>query len=308
MNSAAVQPLIALVGPTASGKTGLSLNLAEALDGEIINADSMQFYRGMDIGTAKVTPAERGETPHHLFDTLEVTEEASVAEYQNTAREVIQDIRARGKTPIMVGGSGLYIRAVTDVIEFPPTDPELREQIQQELEADGAAELRQELREADPESAAVIKDDRRLVRALEVIRLTGRSFTSYMPVRRYEPSIEPVVQLGIRMDRTLLHQRIEERVHQMSETGLLEEVRQLAAAGLREGRTAAQAIGYQQFLRVVDGALSVDQAVEETIIATRKFARRQETWFRADPRIHWLDAPADNLTEQAMEVIRAATG
>ncbi|WP_223881437.1 tRNA (adenosine(37)-N6)-dimethylallyltransferase MiaA [Nesterenkonia ebinurensis] len=311
--AAQVTPLIVLLGPTASGKTGLSIELAQRLaergtPGEIINADSMQLYRGMDIGTAKATPEERQGVPHRLFDILDVTEEASAAQYQQLARQQIATTRERCSTPILVGGSGLYLRAVTDVIEFPPTDPRLREQIESELAAEGTAALREELRTADPESAAVIKDDRRLVRALEVIRLTGRTFTSYMPQRRYEPSAEPVIQLGLRVERSLLHRRIEQRVQHMQAAGLLTEVRQLEAAGLRRGRTAPAAIGYQQFLRVLDGALSEDQAVEETIIATRKFARRQETWFRADARITWLDAPAEDLTDKAMEAITARTG
>lgn len=296
-------PLIVLAGATASGKTGLSIELAQRLDGEVVNGDSMQLYRGMDIGTAKVTEVERRGVPHHLFDLLEVTEEASVAEYQRTARETITAIRDRGKTPILVGGSGLYIRAVIDVIEFPPTDPGVRSEIEAELEAKGASALREQLREADPESASVITDDRRLIRALEVVRLTGRTFTSFMPQRNYLPSLEPVVQLGMKIPRELLHQRIADRVHTMRSAGLLDEVRRLDAEGLRQGRTASAAIGYQQFLKVLDGELTEDQAAEETIIATRKFARRQETWFRADPRITWLDATDQNLPHAAVRAI-----
>lgn len=303
-----MRPLIVLVGATASGKTGLGVELAQRIDGEVINGDSMQLYRGMNIGTARISAEETCGVPHHLFDTLDVTEDASVAEYQQQAREIIADIRSRGKTPILVGGSGLYIRAAIDVIEFPPTDPELRAQIESELESAGPAALRERLRAADPESAAVIKDQRRLVRALEVIRLTGRSFTSFMPQRIYLPAVEPVIQLGLRVPRDLLHQRIAERVHQMKGAGLLQEVRDLDALGLRQGRTASAAIGYQQFLRVIDGALSEEQAAEETIIATRKLARRQETWFRADPRITWFDAPSQQLTDQAVEAIERKVG
>ncbi|WP_300343941.1 tRNA (adenosine(37)-N6)-dimethylallyltransferase MiaA [Nesterenkonia sp.] len=302
------KPLIVVAGPTASGKSGLAIQLAQWLEGEIISADSMQLYRGMDIGTAKVTAAEQQGIAHHMLDVLEVTEEASVADYQHQTRRIIDQIRSRGRTPILAGGSGLYIRAVTDAIEFPPTDPQLRAQITAELQASGAAALRDELRRSDPESAAVIADVRRLVRALEVVRLTGRSFSSYMPQRRYEPAVEPVVQIGLRVDRALLHQRIAERVHQMRSQGLLEEVRTLEAAGLRESRTASRAIGYQQYLRVIDGAWSEDQAVEDIITATRRFARRQETWFRADPRIHWLEAPSPQLLENAVEAIGPADG
>lgn len=313
MPEVARQPLIVVVGPTASGKSGLAVQLAHRLQdqgaaGEIISADSMQLYRGMDIGTAKVTGAEQQGVPHHMLDILDVTEEASVADYQQQARTVIADIRSRGGTPILTGGSGLYVRAVIDVIEFPPTDPQVRDEVSALLQSQGAAEVRRQLREADPESASVINDERRLVRALEVVRLTGRSFTSYMPQRVHEPAIEPVVQLGLRLDREILHQRIAARVRSMDEQGLHQEVVGLAAAGLRSGRTASRAIGYLQQLRVLDGEASPQEALEDTIIATRKFARRQETWFRADPRITWLTAPSPTLVEAAMEAIRAETG
>ncbi|MBE1514035.1 tRNA (adenosine(37)-N6)-dimethylallyltransferase MiaA [Nesterenkonia halotolerans] len=299
-------PLVVIVGPTASGKSALGIELARRLDGEIINADSMQLYRGMDIGTAKVTPAETGEIPHHLLDVLEVTSEASVAAFQEQARQIVEQIRSRGRTPIMVGGSGLYVRAAIDVIEFPPTDPQLRTRLTERLQEEGAAALRLELRAADPESAAVIKDDRRLVRALEVVQLTGRTFSSFMPQRTYEPSLGPVVQLGLDVDRALLHERIALRVQQMAEQGMLQEVQALEAAGLREGRTASRAIGYQQFLQVLDGQIDQAEAVESTTVATRKFARRQETWFRADPRVSWLSAPSEHLTDAALEAIGAA--
>jgi len=299
-------PLVVLVGPTASGKSSLGVELARRLEGEIINADSMQLYRGMDIGTAKVTETESQGVPHHLLDVLDVTEEASVAAFQAQARDVIAQVRGRGKTPILVGGSGLYVRAVIDVIEFPPTDKDLRTRLAQRLEDEGVGVLRNELREKDPESAAVIKDDRRLVRALEVVLLTGRTFSSFMPQRIHESSLEPVVQLGLKVDRELLHTRIAARVEQMSQQGILEEVRGLEALGLREGRTASRAIGYQQFLEVLDGTMTQAQAIEATTIATRKFARRQETWFRADPRVTWLPAPSSSLVDQAQEAITSS--
>lgn len=299
-------PLVVLVGPTASGKSSLGVELAHMLDGEIINADSMQLYRGMDIGTAKVTETESQGVPHHLLDVLDVTEEASVAAFQTQARDVIAQVRGRGKTPILVGGSGLYVRAVIDVIEFPPTDKDLRTRLAQRLEDEGVGVLRNELREKDPESAAVIKDDRRLVRALEVVLLTGRTFSSFMPQRIHEPNLEPVVQLGLKVDRELLHARIAARVEEMSRQGILEEVRGLEAIGLREGRTASRAIGYQQFLEVLDGTMTRAQAIEATTIATRQFARRQETWFRADPRVTWLPAPSSSLVEQAQEAITSS--
>lgn len=299
-------PLVVLVGPTASGKSSLGVELARRLEGEIINADSMQLYRGMDIGTAKVTETESQGVPHHLLDVLDVTEEASVAAFQAQARDVIAQVRGRGKTPILVGGSGLYVRAVIDVIEFPPTDKDLRTRLAQRLEDEGVGVLRNELREKDPESAAVIKDDRRLVRALEVVLLTGRTFSSFMPQRIHEPNLEPVVQLGLKVDRELLHARIAARVEEMSRQGILEEVRGLEAIGLREGRTASRAIGYQQFLEVLDGTMTRAQAIEATTIATRQFARRQETWFRADPRVTWLPAPSSSLVEQAQEAITSS--
>lgn len=298
-------PLIVVAGATASGKSSLAVDLARRLaeqgsPGEIINADSMQLYRGMDIGTAKVTAEERQGVPHHMLDVLDVREEASVAAFQEQARQLIAEIRDRGATPLLVGGSGLYIRAVTDTIEFPPTDAGLRSALTQQLEDRGAAALREELRAADPESASVIRDDRRLIRALEVVRLTGRSFSSYMPQRVYEPSVEPVIQLGLVVPREVLHQRIAGRVARMVAQGLLEEVRALESQGLRQGRTASRAIGYQQFLQVVDAELTVEEAVEATVVATRKFARRQETWFRADPRIRWVET-----MDQALEAISA---
>lgn len=260
----------------------------------------MQLYRGMDIGTAKITAEEMQGVPHHLLDVLDITEEASVAAYQHQAREVIAAIRARGNTPVMVGGSGLYIRAATDVIEFPPTDPRLRAELTRQLQDQGASALREELRAVDPESASVIKDDRRLVRALEVVRLTGRTFSSYMPQRIYEPALGEVVQLGLSVPREQLHERIAQRVDLMAEQGLLAEVRRLDQQGLRQGRTASRAIGYQQHLQVLDGELTEAEALESTIVATRKFARRQETWFRADHRLRWISG-----VEEALEAIAA---
>lgn len=299
-------PLIVVVGPTASGKSQLGVDLARRLDGEVINADSMQLYRGMDIGTAKVTAAEAAGVPHHLLDVLDVGQEASVADYQRQARDVVAAIRARGRTPIMVGGSGLYVRAAIDVIEFPPTDPQRRAELTRRLEDEGPEALRAELRAHDPESAAAISDDRRLVRALEVVSLTGRPFSSYMPRRIHEPTVEPVVQLGLSVPRETLHARIAARVEEMASQGLLAEVEQLVAAGLRTGRTASKAIGYQQFLDVLDGGRSLARAIEDTTVATRRFARRQETWFRADPRVHWLEAPAPDLADRALDVLEAA--
>lgn len=304
--------MIAVVGPTASGKSALGVELARRMGGEVISADSMQLYRGMDVGTAKVTVQEQQGVPHHLLDILEVTQEAAVADYQQRARAVVAEIRDRGGVPLLVGGSGLYVRAALDEIEFPPTDPQLRAELTARLEEEGAAALRAELRESDPESAAAVADDRRLVRALEVVRLTGRTFSSFMPQRVYDQAMEPVVQLGLRLPRDLLHRRITGRVRQMVREGLLEEVRRLAGQGLRDSGTASRAIGYQQFLDVLDGRITEEQAVEDTVVATRRFARRQETWFRADPRIRWLDAgegaEASELAEHAEQQIHEALG
>ena len=297
------RPVIAVVGATATGKSALAVALAQRLDGEVVNADALQFYRGMDIGTAKTTAAEQQGVPHHLLDVLDVTQEASVAAFQTQARELFAQIRARGRTPILVGGSGLYVRAALDVLEFPPTDPAVRAEVEAELGVRGAAALRQDLAAVDPESAQNVKDERRLVRALEVHRITGRPFSSYLPQRQTHPDVAPAVQIGLRIDRTVLHERIAARVRAMVDAGLAAEVRRLEAAGLRNGKTASRAIGYAPFLAVQDGELTEAEAVEQTIVATRRFARRQETWFRADPRVHWVDALADDLVEQALAVL-----
>ena len=293
-------PVIAVVGPTGSGKSDLAVALAQRIDGEVVNADAMQFYRGMDIGTAKITAAERQGVPHHLLDILDVRDEASVSTFQEQAREVIADIHRRGRRAILAGGSGLYVRAALDVIEFPGTDPALRSRLESELAAGGLAALRSRLEKVDPVSAGRLGDARRVVRALEVYELTQRPFSSFMPERRYW---QPALQLGLRVDRDELKERLALRVHRMVDRGLLNEVRCLDQEGLREGRTASKALGYSQFLRVLDAELTVDEAVEETIVATRKFARRQQTWFRADPRISWLDWKDPSLADAAFALV-----
>lgn len=290
-------PVIAVVGPTGSGKSDLAVNLALALDGEVINADAMQFYRGMDIGTAKITTAERRGVPHHLLDTLDVTEEASVSDFQQQARAVIADIQSRGKRAILAGGSGLYVRAALDVLEFPGTDPAMRSRLEAEYAAQGPGPLVARLREVDPVSAGRVSDARRIIRALEVHQLTGRPFSSFMPRREY---FQPALQIGLAVDRDQLREGLARRVHAMVDQGLLEEVRQLEAAGLRRGKTAPRALGYSQFLKVLDGGATVSEAAEETIVATRQFARRQLTWFRADPRISWLDWQDQELVTKAV--------
>jgi len=297
----AAPPVIAVVGPTGSGKSDLAVNLALALDGEVINADAMQFYRGMDIGTAKITMAERRGVPHHLLDTLDVTEEASVSDFQSQARKTIDDIHRRGKRAILAGGSGLYVRAALDVLEFPGTDPALRARLEAEHSELGTEALLARLRTVDPASAARVSDARRIIRALEVHELTGRPFSSFMPRREYH---QPAIQLGLSVDREVLRERLAERVHRMVDAGLLDEIRLLDASGLRRGKTASRALGYSQFLRVVDGTSTVADAAEETIVATRQFARRQLTWFRADPRITWLDWQEPGLVGKAAELCR----
>ncbi|NKG22557.1 tRNA (adenosine(37)-N6)-dimethylallyltransferase MiaA [Paeniglutamicibacter terrestris] len=294
-------PILAILGPTGTGKSDLSIALAQELGGEIVNADALQFYRGMDIGTAKLPLAERGSIPHHLLDIMDVGEEASVARFQSTARETFADIRSRGHVPILVGGSGLYVRAALDEIDFPPTDPAVRARLEAEVQTVGIGPLAQRLAEVDPESAARNLDERRLVRALEVYEISGKPFSSYMPQRRYHA---PAVQIGLNIDRSLLHQRLAQRVDKMVDLGLLDEVRRLDAQGLREGKTASRAIGYAQFLAVLDGTMSMKEATEKTVIATRQFARRQVTWFGADDRVNWFDPTEKDLLPRVLDRIR----
>lgn len=297
-------PVITVVGATATGKSDLALDLAERLGGEIINTDSMQFYRGMDIGTAKLPESERRGIPHHLIDFLDVTEETNVQDFQTRARAAIAELRARGKRPILVGGSGLYVRAAVDHMEFPGTDPDIRARLEAEVETDRWA-MHRLLEESDPAAAAkiTVNDQRRIVRALEVIELTGSPFSAQLP--DYQ-EIEPTLHLGLSMDREVLHARIEARVHTMWEAGWVEEVRALLEAGLAEGKTASRAIGCAQIQRFLTGEISRDEAISDTIVRTRQFARRQDTWFRRDPRIGWIDGsaadPESNL-EAALAIL-----
>jgi tRNA dimethylallyltransferase len=297
--------VIAVVGPTAAGKSDLAVKLARSLGGEIINADSMQLYRGMDIGTAKLTPAERRGVPHHLLDVWDVTEPASVAGYQGMARSTIDEVWSRDRVPVLVGGSGLYIRAVLDDLEFPGTDPAVRARLEAELAAVGPAALHERLRERDPGAAAAIlpSNGRRVVRALEVIELSGGTFAATMPAHRYAYD---AVQIGLTVPRPELDERITVRVERMWAAGFVDEVRALAAAGLRRGRTAARALGYAQVLRALAGDWTEDEAKEQTIRATRRFARRQEAWFRRDPRVRWLPFDAPDLLARAQEQVPGA--
>ncbi|WGY01121.1 tRNA (adenosine(37)-N6)-dimethylallyltransferase MiaA [Nocardioides sp. QY071] len=298
-------PIVAIVGPTASGKTSLSLDLAEVLGGEVVNTDAMQVYRGMDIGTAKLALAERRGIPHHLLDTLDVRDPATVAEFQGWARAAIADLRSRGATPVLVGGSALYTRAILDRFEFPGTDPAVRTRLEAELAEVGSPVLHARLRGLDPVAAERIEveNGRRVVRALEVIEITGAPFSANLPVQEY---VDPhTVQLGVSIDREVLDERIAARVRQMFDDGLLDEVARLLDEGLAEGRTAALAIGYRQAIAVLAGEMSVEDAIERTAVATRQFARRQLAWWRNDPRITWLPYDDPERVAKALAVVRA---
>ncbi|MFI0235024.1 tRNA (adenosine(37)-N6)-dimethylallyltransferase MiaA [Streptomyces sp. NPDC016845] len=306
MNSAAPAPrVIAVVGPTAAGKSDLGVFLAKELGGEVVNADSMQLYRGMDIGTAKLTPEERAGVPHHLLDIWDVTEAASVAEYQRLARAEIDRLLAEGRWPILVGGSGLYVRGAVDKMEFPGTDPAIRARLEDELALRGPGALHARLAASDPEAGAAIlpSNGRRIVRALEVIEITGKPFTANLPGH---DSVYDTVQIGVDVARPELDARIATRVDRMWEAGLVDEVRGLAERGLREGRTASRALGYQQVLAALAGECTEDEARAETIRATKRFARRQDSWFRRDPRVHWLNgavAERGELQGRAMALV-----
>ena len=297
-------PIVAVVGPTAAGKTDLSLDVAEALGGEIVNTDSMQVYRGMDIGTAKQPVALRRGIRHHLLDLLDVSQPATVAEFQGWARATIADCRTRGVPPVLVGGSALYTRAVLDRFEFPGTDPAVRRRLEDELAEAGPNALHRRLQEADPVSAAKIlpSNGRRVVRALEVITITGRPFSATLPSMRYFHG--GTHQVGVDIPREILDERIAARVRRMWAAGFVEEVRRLAAAGLRDGRTANRALGYQQVLAFLDGEITEEQAQEQTIAGTRRFARRQDSWFRKDPRITWVAWDDPDRVAKAIEVAR----
>jgi tRNA dimethylallyltransferase len=297
-------PILAVVGYTASGKTGLSLDLAEALGGEIVNTDAMQVYRGMDIGTAKLPVDERRGIRHHLLDLLDVGEPLTVAEFQDRARGTISELRAAGTMPVLVGGSALYTRAILDRFEFPGTDEVVRARWEAELAAVGPAELHRRLAELDPEASGRILPDngRRIVRALEVIEITGTPFSASLP--RMEYADPDTVQVGLAIDRPTLDRRIEQRVDQMFSDGFVEEVERLLSRGLAEGRTASRAIGYREVAAYVAGELGLDEARERTVIATRQFARRQDAWWRKDPRIVWVPFDAPDRVERTLAGVR----
>jgi tRNA dimethylallyltransferase len=285
--------VLAVVGPTATGKSALALALAQRLGGEVVNADSMQLYRGMDIGTAKLTVGERNGVAHHLLDVWDVTRTASVADYQVRARACIEDLLSRGVTPVLVGGSGLYVRAVLDEIEFPGTDATLRAELEAQLAELGAPAMHQRLNRLDPGAGSSIApmNGRKIVRALELIELTGRPLAPSLP--DYAPARYDALHIGVDLPTDELDARIARRVELMLERGFVDEVRALAAVGLRDGRTASRALGYAQLLATIDGELALDDAVTRTVQATRRFVRRQRSWFRRDPRIRWYERDVD---------------
>ena len=297
--------VIAVVGPTAAGKSDLGIALAREFDGEVVNADSMQLYRGMDIGTAKLTEAERDGVAHHLLDVWEVTERAAVAEYQRLARAAVDALHAAGRVPVLVGGSGLYVDAVLGGFEFPGTDPAVRAELEGRLEAEGSAGLHAELAAADPEAAAAIlpSNGRRIVRALEVVRLTGAPFRASLPEQAHH--YPGTVRIGLGVEKVELDERITRRVDLMWHKGLVDEVLGLIPKGLREGETASRALGYQQALDFVDGHCDEAEAREQTALRTRQFARRQQKWFRRAKDTVWLARDRADLTAAAAQAVGA---
>jgi tRNA dimethylallyltransferase len=296
---------VAVVGATASGKTGLSLDLAERLGGEVVNTDAMQVYRGMDVGTAKLPPTERRGIPHHLLDQLDVTQPATVAQFQGWARAAIAEIRGRGATPVLVGGSALYTRAVLDRFEFPGTDDSLRRELEADLERVGHPAMHDRLARLDPEAASriLVDNGRRVVRALEVIALTGRPYSASLPQLEY---VDPLtVQVGVAIDRPALDERIDRRVREMFDGGLVEEVERLLDLGLEQGRTAGRAIGYREAAAYLRGEMGREDAVLRTQAATRRFARRQDSWFHKDPRIVWVAYDDPDRVDRAVAAVAA---
>ena len=301
-------PLIAVVGPTGTGKSDLALHLAEQIissgrKAEIVNSDSMQFYRGMDIGTAKLSPWQQRGINHHLIDWLKITDESTAAEYQTHARSLIEKLQENDTVPILVGGSMLYIAAVLNNFDFPARDPILREQLEKDLIELGPHEMHRRLKALDPVAASRIvpENGRRSVRAIEIITLTGAPFAAKLPEEIQD--WQPVLEIGVTGDRADLVQRLERRVHGMWEQGLVEEVRELIPLGIREGKTSSRAIGYAQALAQLDGSFSEDEAIADTVRLTQKYARRQMSWFRRDPRIQWLDYQNESINTEALTLV-----
>ena len=300
--------LIAVVGPTGAGKSALAVEIAKHIiasggRAEILNCDSMQFYKGMDVGTAKLTQAEQQGIRHHLFDFLEITDESTAAEYQQLARPLILDLQARGVTPILVGGSMLYVAAVLNVFEFPARDEVLRAKLEQDLIDFGPHEMHRRLQALDPIAASRIipENGRRSVRAIEIVTLTGEPFAAALP--DVPEDWQPVLEIGINGDRDDLRARLETRVHKMWQQGLIDEVRSLESRGIREGKTSSVAIGYAQALRQIDGEIPEAEAIADTVRLTQKYARRQMSWFRRDQRIQWLDYQDSEATAKALAMV-----
>ncbi len=301
------EKLLVIVGPTAVGKSKVAIILAKSINGEIISADSMQVYKDMDIGTAKPSFEDRAQIKHHLIDIVDLKEDFSVAEYQRMAREVIMQIHGKGKLPILVGGSGLYIRAVIDKLEFPwgMMKSPIRHELEKRVESEGLERLYRELQNSDPQAAKKIHphDARRIIRALEVIKLTGRSFSEYHKEWGKRESIYDVKIIGLNLPRKELHANIDRRVDEMMEKGLFKELKDLVLKGYKEVLTSSQALGYKELFDYLEGKSSLQGTVERIKQRTRQFAKRQLTWFRRDPRIKWMDVSGKSVEEIASEIL-----
>jgi tRNA dimethylallyltransferase len=300
--------LIAVVGPTGAGKSALAIEIAKHIiakggQAEIINCDSMQFYKGMDVGTAKLSVAERQGIKHHLFDFLEITDESTAAEYQQIARPLIIELQTKGITPILVGGSMLYVAAVLNLFEFPARDEVLRAKLEQDLLELGPHEMHRRLKALDPVAASRIipENGRRSVRAIEIVTLTGEPFAAALP--EVPEDWQPVLEIGINGDREDLRARLEARVHKMWQQGLIDEVKSLESKGIRQGKTSSAAIGYAQAVKQIDGELTESEAIADTVRLTQKYARRQMSWFRRDPRIQWFDYQDPQATSKALALV-----
>jgi tRNA dimethylallyltransferase len=296
---------IVICGATATGKSDLAVALAQEIGAEIINADSMQIYKGMDIGTAKLAPDERGGIEHHMLDVLSVSQDSTVAWYQELARQSVTQIHGNGKNAIIVGGTGLYIKSILDDLNFPDTDADVRQKLTEEAKEFGIVQLFQRLELLDPAAAAAIdrQNERRVIRALEVIEITGKPFTANLP--REDSSLYPdALQFGLVMDRAELGERVEARVDRMWESGFVDEVDRLISEGITKATTARRALGYSQIIAMRSGEITEDLAIEETKRATRQYVRRQETWFSRDARINWI-SPRQPRLETVLEKINS---
>ncbi len=313
MSVAKANQLIAIVGPTGAGKSNLAIDIALNINqrggkAEIINADSMQFYRGMNIGTAKLSHSEQRGIRHHLFDWLDITDESTAAEYQAVARELIVSLQQRQITPILVGGSMLYVAAVLNLFEFPARDEALRAQLEQDLLEHGPHEMHRRLKALDPIAASriIAQNGRRTVRAIEIVTLTGQPFAAALP--EVPEDWQPVLEIGVNGPREDLLKRLEARVQQMWHMGLVAEVKSLEPYGIRDGKTSRSAIGYAQAIAQLDGLMTEAEAIADTVRLTQKYARRQMSWFNRDKRIHWLDYQDVNTTNKALSLVHEWLG